>query len=264
MSSLNSSKRGDLLGSNPVINHITAVDERAYENGCATYRGIANKTILLMLFTVLGYIAYSVLTQRVFAFDSDPSVILLGLAGILTIVCSFVASLSVSASPVAGPLYCVCEGYLLGFISVQLLADYAWLSVMAFIITALTVTVMAVMFARGIIRADMRFHMVLRSICFTLIAYAFVCLICSFVPFTAPFMALIFTNPLLGILSSLGGAVVAALFLISDFETIADTVEYGLPERYEWPAAFGLAFTVIWLYMRILSLLVRIYGKKKD
>ncbi len=264
MSSLNSSKRDKLMASNPAIKHITAIDEHAYANGCATYRGIANKTILLLLFTVLGYIAYPVLTRRVFAPYSDAALVLLGFASILAIVCSFVASLSVTASPVAGPIYCICEGYMLGFISSALLVEYEWIAVMAVILTALTVMVMAVMFARGVVRADMRYRMVMRSICFTLLAYAFVSLVLSFIPFTAPYMAMIFANPILGILSSIIGAVVAALFLISDFEVIANTVEGGLPEKYEWPAAFGLAFTVIWLYMRILTLLLRIFGKEKN
>ena len=98
----------------------------------------------------------------------------------------------------------------------------------------------------------------------TLIAYAVISLIGLLLPFTAVYMRLIFVNPMLSVLSSLAGAAIAAMFLISDFETIANTVECGMPEQYEWPAAFGLAITIIWLYIKILKLLIRIYGRRKD
>ena len=38
----------------------------------------------------------------------------------------------------------------------------------------------------------------------------------------------------------------------------------GYPKEYEWSAAFGLVFTVIWLYLKILELVIRITGKNKE
>ena len=93
----NSSRTDRLFKTNPVIRHIVDTDARAYESGRATYRGIANKTILLMLFTLLGYVAYCVLSQRIFARMTGAEVLTLGAAGVLALVCSFVATLSVGA-----------------------------------------------------------------------------------------------------------------------------------------------------------------------
>ena len=53
------------------------------------------------------------------------------------------------------------------------------------------------------------------------------------------------------------------LFLISDFSLIQTCVEEGYPKEYEWSAAFGLVFTVIWVYLKILDLLMRFAGKSK-
>lgn len=36
------------------------------------------------------------------------------------------------------------------------------------------------------------------------------------------------------------------------------------PKEYEWSAAFGLVFTVIWIYLKILDLLMEFAGKKDD
>ena len=41
-------------------------------------------------------------------------------------------------------------------------------------------------------------------------------------------------------------------------------VKEGYPKEFEWAAAFGLVFTVIWIYLKILDLLMRFAGKKDD
>ncbi|MBQ6816913.1 MAG: Bax inhibitor-1/YccA family protein, partial [Bacilli bacterium] len=35
----------------------------------------------------------------------------------------------------------------------------------------------------------------------------------------------------------------------------------GCPKEYEWTASFGLAFTLIWLYVEILRLIILIVGR---
>lgn len=57
--------------------------------------------------------------------------------------------------------------------------------------------------------------------------------------------------------------IIACLFLISDFATIDNVVENKMPAKYEWMAAFGLAFTIIWIYVKILDLLIQIVGNSK-
>ena len=36
-----------------------------------------------------------------------------------------------------------------------------------------------------------------------------------------------------------------------------------LPKKYEWMAAFALSFTVIWLYLKVLDLIMTIAGNNK-
>ncbi len=36
-----------------------------------------------------------------------------------------------------------------------------------------------------------------------------------------------------------------------------------MPAKYEWMASFGLAFTILWIYVKILDLLIQIVGKSK-
>ena len=43
---------------------------------------------------------------------------------------------------------------------------------------------------------------------------------------------------------------------------IDDCVKQHYPKEFEWSAAFGLVFTVIWIYLKILDLLMRLSNNK--
>ena len=89
-------------------------------------------------------------------------------------------------------------------------------------------------------------------------------LILALIPATRPLVAFVTTNPLICIGFSVLGIIIATLFLLCDFETIRQVVENKLPKKYEWSAAFGLAFTVIWLYFKILDLLAKLTNTKSS
>ena len=52
----------------------------------------------------------------------------------------------------------------------------------------------------------------------------------------------------------------AAMVLIMDFDAIKRGVEAGIPGRFAWSAAFGLAVTLVWLYIEFLRLLAILRG----
>ena len=72
----------------------------------------------------------------------------------------------------------------------------------------------------------------------------------------------IHNNDTFGILFSLGVVVIASLNLVLDFDFIAEGAEMGAPKYMEWYGAFGLLVTLIWLYLEILRLLVKLYSRK--
>ena len=51
------------------------------------------------------------------------------------------------------------------------------------------------------------------------------------------------------------GVLIAAFFLLLDFEAISQGIKLGAPERESWRMAFGLLVTLIWLYLEFLRLL---------
>ena len=56
--------------------------------------------------------------------------------------------------------------------------------------------------------------------------------------------------------------IIAAIFLVADFDGIEECVERKMDKSYEWMAAFGLAYTIIYLYFKIINLLVQNLCKK--
>ncbi|MFE7099168.1 Bax inhibitor-1/YccA family protein [Streptomyces erythrochromogenes] len=58
-----------------------------------------------------------------------------------------------------------------------------------------------------------------------------------------------------GLLLGVLGVVLAAAFLALHFKQVEDGIAYGAPRAESWTAAFGLALTLVWLYVETLNLL---------
>ena len=82
------------------------------------------------------------------------------------------------------------------------------------------------------------------------------------IPGTRPFVTSLKANMIINIGGSVIYIIIATLFLLVDFDTIRRTVDDGLPKKYEWWASFGLAFSVIWLFFKILELISKLKGSK--
>lgn len=65
----------------------------------------------------------------------------------------------------------------------------------------------------------------------------------------------------MGLLSSVIGLGLGVLMLILDFDFVERGIAAGLPERESWRAAFGLAVTIIWIYIELLRILAILRGQ---
>lgn len=54
--------------------------------------------------------------------------------------------------------------------------------------------------------------------------------------------------------------VMASYSLVMDFEDVQHATEAGVPRKYAWRIAFGLAVTLIWMYIEILRILAILRG----
>jgi uncharacterized YccA/Bax inhibitor family protein len=74
-------------------------------------------------------------------------------------------------------------------------------------------------------------------------------------------VAMVHEGSLLGIGLSLFIVAIASMKLIIDFDQIERGAAGGAPKYMEWYAAFGLLVTIVWLYIEILRLLMKLNSR---
>lgn len=269
-------ERRSFLSSNPVMHRLDKVNEYS-ETDSATYGGIAAKTVYFLLFSVVGIAVERVLSQMLTTgqtFDLNikgfhvslymGEVIALFASVILAIVFQLLAFFAKPTTPVTGALYCVTQGYMISFTVFKVLHGFEYLGLLALAITMTIVLVMAILYATGLIRVTKKFRMVMMTLFITVIAVSLLMLVGSFIPATSEMVMQIRNNFAVSIGFSVVFIIIASLFLICDFATIDHVVQDRLPKKYEWQAAFGLSFTVLWLYLKVLDLIMTIAGNKNN
>lgn len=268
--------KSSFLASNPVMRRLNKIDEVDAENAC-TYGGITLKTAYFLLFSVAGIILQIILSKslatgtliefNVYKFPVSmytSELIALGAAVVLAIVFQLLAFFAKATTPVTGALYCVTQGYFISFLIFKVLKGYEYLGALALVITVLIVLIMSILYSTGVIKVTKKFRMVMMTLFITMIGSSLLVGIGYLLPFTRSLVAQLGNNVGLSIGVSVIFIIIAALFLICDFDTIDRAVSNQLPKKYEWMAAFGLAFTVLWIYLKVLDLLLTIVGSKKN
>ncbi len=271
-------KSRTLLHSNPVLSRLSKVSERTQE-GAATYQGIAAKTTYFLLVTLVGMVAQLLVMaalagepvlQTIKIYDrftlslsAKEGGILIGvlLAGFA---CELLGIFVRKTIPVTGTIYSASQGYVISFLVFKVLTGYEYLGLEALLLTVAVVLTMSWLYSSGIIKGGKKFRTVMLSLVLGSVALGVLSFVGSLIPATRPFVQSMLQNPAISITMDVIGLVVAALFLISDFSMVDACVKEGYPKEYEWSAAFGLVFTVIWIYLKILDLLMQFAGKKDD
>ena len=270
--------KSSILASNPVMRRLNKVDEYA-ETESATYGGIAVKTIFFLLFSIVGIFVQRIIEPMLYTGNSfnvkisgfettmymGETIAILA-AVILGIVFQLLAFFAKPTTPVTGALYCVTQGYFISFLIFKVLSAYnmEYLGALALAITLMIILVMSILYSTGVIRVTKKFKMVMLTLVFTMVGVTLLTFIGSLIPATSGFVNSIRSNLPLSIGVSVIFIIIAALFLICDFDTIDHVVKDKLPKKYEWQAAFGLSFTVLWLYLKVLDLIMTIAGNKKN
>ena len=158
-------------------------------------------------------------------------------------------------SPVLAPAYAALEGLALGGISAIFEAQYPGIVVQAVGLTLLTLFTLLVAYRSGLIKATENFKLGVTAATGGIFLLYMVNMVMRFFGSSIPF---IHESGPMGIIFSLVVVVIAALNLVLDFDFIENGVEQGAPKYMEWYGAFGLAVTLIWLYLEILRLLAKL------
>ncbi len=267
-----------LFRPNPILNRL-GKDLVHAETDTATYRGIAVKTTFFLIMTMVGIIA-QLLVKAALANEpvwqtfkiyekwtvslSMKETLIFGGVMILGLVSQLVGIFARKTIPVTGSLYSASQGYVISFLVFKVLVGYEYLGLEALLLTVAVVAGMSWLYSSGKVRVNKKFHTVLLTLLIGSVGVGVLSFLASLIPAARPYVQAMAGNPVFAVAMDVLGLVIAALFLISDFSVIDECVKSGSPREYEWGAAFGLVFTVIWIYLKILDLIMRFAGKDKD
>lgn len=265
------------FGCNPVIKKMHDRAETTTSSDTATYKGVARKTGFFLLMAVAGFAAFFLLhlflgrggaPDIVYNIDNIfhlnmyvTEAAVAGMALVISVIAPLFAWFFRSAIPVVGTFYALCEGYTIGFLTGMLAPQYQWISAAALVITILVVGAMLFLYARRIVKVGKKFRTVVTATFITMILGGLLTTILYMIPFTRALISPILTfmgNPLIGLGLTIVYLIVACLFLLVDFSVIEECIERGISSRFEWMAAFGLTYTIIYIYFRVLDLILRV------
>lgn len=263
-----------LFGTNPMIRRINRISERSADH--VTFAGISNKCMYFMLILMIGIVSamvilkngnqmylgsidldgfsvqlanISVMGSRVFA----ASALMLALVPILSIFMK-------KSAAVLGTVYCFSAGYFFSSLA-YIIEEYREACTIALIITVAICVAMFLIYRSGMVTVTNKFRTVVLTLVLADIICALAVVACMFIPGLKSIADFAFANGGAAVVCSVVGVVMASLFLLVDFDGVTKAVENEIPYEYEWYCAFALAFSVIWLFMKVFELVLEVMAK---
>ena len=268
-----STNKGFLMGTNPIIRKLSRIEETDSEHSCS-YAGISTKLLYFMLMVLAGVLLNVIMGSRwggeVVQIESITKVITkneiiaLVIASLVMVVSPILATFIKITIPVTGALFCASTGFVISWAGSAFGKEYAQTIWLALIVTAIVVMVMGFLYFSGRVQVTKKFKTMLIVLILTSVFVSILGFILSLIPATRGFVQSMMGNAVINIGASVLMVIIASLFLLVDFDTIKHSVDDELPKKYEWYAAFGLAFSVIWLFFKILELIAKAKGNKKN
>lgn len=157
--------------------------------------------------------------------------------------------------------YAAFEGMLLGSFSAIAELMVPGVAIQAVGLTFGIFLTMLGIYRMGLIHPSKNFYIAISSAMGAIFLIYFVSFVLWMVP-GAPQVPFIHGSGWIGIGFSLFVIVIAALSFVMDFDFIEKGVENGAPKKMEWWAAFGLLVTLVWLYVEIIRLLLKLAARK--
>lgn len=244
------------MRSNPVFRK--AVEERSgfgEQANVMTINGAATKTFMLLCilavsFTYTWMNAYNVVIGAKTGTGFPASI---AVAAIAAMIIAFVTSFVPRISPITAPLYAVAEGVLLGSLSRFINVIYPDVVLPAMVITfALAISALLVYRARPTMADRMRKGVIIAMMGLLLTYLA--SFILGFFGITLP----IFGSGPIGILFSLFVIGLGTASLILDYDMTVKMSYMAAPKYMEWYCGFGILVTLVWIYVEVLDLLLKL------
>lgn len=214
-----------------------------------TYSGVLNRGLVLFAVMVVAAVGTWMLGPALWM----P----VGIVGSLSaLVLGGILAFRREPSPLLAVLFSVAEGLLVGGLSASLNSVTNGIVLYAVLATTVTAGVVLLLFRSGKLRATARLTQIaavagLAYLAFSLLNFALVMF--NVMPGMGLRDVEIFGMPI-GLPLSILAVILAAVFLILDFDNAKRGVESGMPAKYEWTAAWSLLATLVWMYVEFLRI----------
>jgi uncharacterized YccA/Bax inhibitor family protein len=226
------------------------------EQEAMTIQGTVNKTGLLLLCVILtaGW------TWHRFFQTSDPAsvAVWVTIGAVGGLILALITVFKQTWAPVTAPIYALLEGLFIGGISSIAESQYPGIVIQAVGLTFGTLVALLAAYSSGLIKATENFKLGVAAATGGIFLVYLVSMVLGLFGIRVPY---IYESGLFGIGFSLFVVVVAALNLVLDFDFIEQGAKSGAPKYMEWYGAFGLMVTLIWLYIEILRLLIKLRSR---
>lgn len=157
-------------------------------------------------------------------------------------------------SAIAVLAYAVFEGLLLGGISGIMELAYPGIALQAVLGTLAVAGTVLVLFRMGILRTSPKLTKIFMVAMVAYLIFGVVNI--GYLLMTGQSLR----DGLLGLVIGGLAVVMASYCLVMDFEDVQRAANAGAPRNYAWRCAFGLAATMVWLYIEILRILAILRG----
>jgi uncharacterized YccA/Bax inhibitor family protein len=235
------------VSSNPAFSQFQKINASAIE-GKMTLDGAVNKTAILLSLCFAG----------AFFGWNTPGLIMP--AAIIGFILAFITIFrSPAKAKVTAIPYAFVEGLMLGGITGFAESMYPGIAINAVGLTFAIVAAMLFFYKSGIIKPTENFKLMIWS---GIVGVFSLYLINFIMMFFGNSIGFIHSNGNFGILFSLFVVGLASMTLVLDFDFIEEAADKGLPKYMEWYSAFSLMVTLIWLYMEVLRLLMKLQSRR--
>ncbi len=235
-------------------------------DGVMTVQGTVNKTAILLalLLVSAGWIwslAYRTTGYGEVAIVTYPGLLMPWMTGglIVGFICAIILIFKQDWAPALAPVYAISEGLFLGSISTMLEMRYPGLPTQAAALTFGVLGAMLFAYKTNLIRPTEKFRTGMMIAMGGLMLVYLTSMIMSLFGGGMSFLA---SSSPLGIGFSVVVVAIAALSLVMDFDFIEQGSRMGAPKHMEWYGAFSLMVTLVWLYMEILRLLMKLNDRR--
>lgn len=250
--------------SNIVFRKLRRMEGYTYDT--ATISGVSIKSTILLLITLVSACLSIIFLSAL----SMQSMLLYALATIATVVLQLIIVFKPTSAKNLSIPYAICEGLIIGVIcdlmELALPGEGFALAGGALMITIGIVLAACILYSHAGLRAKSGFikFFIILLLGFS-IASAFFSLTALIIRLTTGIsLWSIYLGSSLSIAVSFIMVVVASIYVFITIQQTNEIVNQGIDKNYEWYAAFGIAITVIWLFLEILGLLLKIAAKRDD